>query len=63
MEKEIISKRSRIAKLRKVEKEEEEEEVEKVEKKVEKEVEKVRWKLTSFFYSLVRNILESCHFE
>ena len=32
------------------------------EEKKEEEVE-VRWKLASFFYSLVRNILESCPFE
>ena len=43
--------------MEKAEKEEEEVEKEK------KEEEEVRWKLASFFYSLVRNILESCPFE
>ena len=41
--------------MEKVEEEEEEER-----KKTEEEK---RWKLASFFYSLVRNILESCPFE
>ena len=63
--KEVVKVRKAVDKARSstgrtVEKEVAEEEEEEVEKE---EGEEMRWKLASFFYSLVRNILESCPFE